>query len=108
VLRRSGAVEEVTGGHGPLVGPFEVAEFQEAAFRLEPGDLLLMYTDGVTEVRRHDVAAGERELRASLAASLGRSADRVVDAVEQSALELLGGRASDDMALLAMNPEFPQ
>jgi serine phosphatase RsbU (regulator of sigma subunit) len=106
VLRRDGTLEEVEGGRGPLLGPFNDAHYHEATLRLEPGDLLLMYTDGVTEVRRSDVARGERDLRATLAASIGRSAEQVVEAVERRAVELLGGRARDDMALLALKAEL--
>ena len=83
------------------LGPFANAEYQEATLTLEAGDLLLMYTDGLIEVRRRDVARGERELRAALAASGGRSADEVVETVMGKAVELLGGRSRDDMALLA-------
>ncbi|MDQ6816421.1 MAG: SpoIIE family protein phosphatase [Actinomycetota bacterium] len=105
LLRRDGTLEEVEGGRGPLVGPFGDAQYEEATLRLEPGDLLLMYTDGVTEVRRSADARGERNLRATLAASIGRSAEEVVGAVERKAVELLAGRARDDMALLAIKAE---
>jgi serine phosphatase RsbU (regulator of sigma subunit) len=64
-----------------------------------------MYTDGVTEVRRRDVARGENALRSTLAASVGQSADQVVDAVERGAVALLGGRSRDDMALLAIKAQ---
>lgn len=102
LLRRDGTLEELEGGRGPLVGSFPDAQYQEATLRLQPGDLLLMYTDGVTEVRRHDVERGERELRTTLAALVGRPAREVVDAVQRRAVELLGGRPRDDMALLAV------
>jgi serine phosphatase RsbU (regulator of sigma subunit) len=106
LLRGDGSLEEVEGGRGPLVGPFSDARYQEATLRLEPGDLLLMYTDGLTEVRRREVTRGERDLRATLAASIGRSAEEVVDAVEHQAVELLGGRPRDDMALLAIKAKL--
>ena len=106
LLRRNGAVEEVDTGKGPLVGPFTDATYQGATLRLEPGDLLLMYTDGITEVSRREATRGERELRATLAACVGRSAEEVVDAVEARAVELLAGRARDDMALLAVKAQL--
>lgn len=105
LLRSDGTLEEVDGGRGPLVGMFPGAEYREGKLRLEPGDVLLMYTDGVTEVRRRDVARGERELRATLAGCGGRTAEEVVDAVERRAVELLGGRSRDDVALLAVRAE---
>jgi serine phosphatase RsbU (regulator of sigma subunit) len=105
VLRCDGTVEELDAARGPLAGPFAEATYETAPFRLDAGDLLLVYTDGVTEVRRRDVARGERELRATLAASAGRSAEATVAAVEQRAVELLADRPRDDMALLALRAE---
>jgi serine phosphatase RsbU (regulator of sigma subunit) len=102
VLRSDGSVEELDGTRGPLAGPFRDARYATESFRLEPGDLLLLYTDGLTEVRRRDIERGERALRAALAASAGRSAEETVAAVERQAVELLGGRSRDDMALLAL------
>lgn len=102
LLRHDGTVEEIRAGHGPLVGSFSDARYDVASLRLDPGDLLLLYTDGVTEVSRREAMRGEQELRAVLAASAGCSAEEVVDAVERRAVDLLAGRARDDMALLAV------
>ncbi|HET9103911.1 MAG TPA: GAF domain-containing SpoIIE family protein phosphatase [Solirubrobacteraceae bacterium] len=108
LLRRDGSVEEIATGTGPLVGSFTDASYQEAPLRLAPEDLLLMYTDGITEVSRDDATRGERELRATLAACVGRSAEEVVDAVERRAVDLLAGRTRDDMALLAIKAKPAQ
>jgi serine phosphatase RsbU (regulator of sigma subunit) len=102
LLRADGAIEPLSGGHGPLVGAFPDAAFATATFTLEPDDLLLMYTDGVTETHRSDVQAGERELRATLAACAGRSSEEVVAAVNRRAVELRAGNSTDDVALLAI------
>jgi serine phosphatase RsbU (regulator of sigma subunit) len=102
LLRRDGTVEETRARLGPLVGSFSDARYEEVALRLEPEDLLVLYTDGVTEVSRREAMRGERELRAAVAACAGRSAEEVVDAVERRAMDLLGGRPRDDMALLAV------
>jgi serine phosphatase RsbU (regulator of sigma subunit) len=60
----------------------------------------------VTEVRVSDVALGERELRATLAAHAADSAQDVVTAIARRAAELQGGRPRDDIALLAIRPEI--
>lgn len=44
-------------GSGPLVGAFEQLDLPECAVDLRPGDLLVLYTDGVTDARS---PAGER------------------------------------------------
>ena len=69
---------------------------------LEPGDLLLLFTDGVTEIRGADPDLGERALEEVLAGLRGASAEEVVAAVEQRAVELQAGDPRDDIALLAV------
>jgi sigma-B regulation protein RsbU (phosphoserine phosphatase) len=102
VLRADGTVESVEAGRGPLVGIVADAEFRESALELAPGELLLLYTDGVTEVRTSDLSLGPRQLISTLAAQRGRSADDVIEAVTASALRLQQGAARDDIAVLAI------
>jgi len=102
LLRRDGSVTEVESGRGPLVGALNDATFAEGTLELRPGDLLLTYTDGVTEVRATDPGLGERELRATLAAHAGASAEDVVAAVERRAVELQDDAPRDDIALVAV------
>jgi len=78
------------------------ATFAEGTLELRPGDLLLTYTDGVTEVRATDPGLGERELRATLAAHAGAPAEDVVAAVERRAVELQDDAPRDDIALVAV------
>jgi serine phosphatase RsbU (regulator of sigma subunit) len=102
LLRAEGRVERVEAGRGPLVGVFADAAYAEATLHLQPGDLLLMYTDGVTEVMRGDLALGESGLHDALAACVGCSAEEVVEALERHALALAAGHPRDDIALLAV------
>lgn len=48
VRRRSGAVEEVGTGSFPL-GAMETARYREDRTALEPGDVLMLYSDGLVE-----------------------------------------------------------
>jgi serine phosphatase RsbU (regulator of sigma subunit) len=102
LVRPDGSVQRVDAGRGPLVGGVEDATFAEATLHLQPGELLLAYTDGVTEVRTSDPGLGERELRATLARFAGRPAEDVVEAVTARAVELQGGNQRDDIAVLAI------
>jgi PAS domain S-box-containing protein len=102
VVRASGAAEWVDAP-GTLVGILDDARFEERDVRLGPGDVLLLYTDGAVELRRRDLAFGDRQLEEILQEHVGRSAEQVVDAlarrIEQ---ELEDGAARDDFALLAL------
>ena len=101
VLRADGSVEEIPC-RGPLLGMFEGGTFQVGGAQLEVGDLVLLYTDGVTEARRGGEQFGEDRLRALLAGCPGRSAPEVTAAIEDAVLAFQGGTARDDIALLAV------
>ena len=102
VLRADGTLEALDSGRGPLVGAIADAAFGESALRLASGDLLVLYTDGVIEVRTSDPAMGERELRATLRATHGAPAAQVAEAIERRAVELQNGNPRDDIAVLAI------
>jgi sigma-B regulation protein RsbU (phosphoserine phosphatase) len=48
VVQEEAAVKRLEAG-GPVIGFFEDCVYEEATFRLESGDVLLAYTDGLTE-----------------------------------------------------------
>ncbi len=102
VCRADGTVEEVAGARGPLVGIFRDVEFTAAEVVLETGDLLLLYTDGIVELRGPDGVFGEELLRAGLARTAGLPAGDVLAAVARAAAEAQEGEARDDLALLAL------
>jgi serine phosphatase RsbU (regulator of sigma subunit) len=102
VLRADGDVEE-SGVHGMLIGVVENPELHDRKVTLRPGDALLLYTDGVTEVRRNGREVfGEADLRAAAAAAAGKGADALVEAVLQAALAAARGEPRDDIAVLAL------
>ena len=102
LLKPDGTVTSLEGGRGPIVGAIPQARYAEATLTLEPGELLLLYTDGVTEVSTSDLALGERELRATLAGLVGAPAQEVVEAVAARAVALQDRAPRDDIALLAI------
>lgn len=101
VLRRDGRVEELPC-RGPLLGVFDSASFTTHATRLEPGEVLVLHTDGVTEARRGREEFGEDRLRDLLASKQGRPAESVAGAIQAAVLEFQGGVARDDIAVLAL------
>jgi PAS domain S-box-containing protein len=99
VLRAGGTVETV-GAPGSLVGILDEPEITEQSVDLEPGDTLVLVTDGVTEATAADRATGPGRLAALLAGCAGAGAGAIADAVERDAIESQGGSARDDVAVL--------
>jgi len=60
LLRRkaSGEVVRLSGASGPALGPIAGAVYSEDSVRLEAGDIVLLYTDGLVERRDRDIDAG--------------------------------------------------
>jgi serine phosphatase RsbU (regulator of sigma subunit) len=106
VLRAGGRVERIQL-RGAIVGGLRNPTFGERVVRLDHGDLMLLFTDGVVELRRRDASGvdiGEQALEEVLASQRGAAADDVVAAVEQRAVALQNGEPRDDIALLAIRP----
>jgi serine phosphatase RsbU (regulator of sigma subunit) len=101
ILRADGRLERAEV-RGTLVGGVPDAAFGVLEISLGPGDMIVLFTDGVTEIRDRDLGFGDRELDRTLLGLAGASAHDVVDAVVARAVELHGGEPSDDMALIAL------
>ena len=69
LLRRSrdGKVVRLLDADGPVMGPIRDATYTEGQVRLEPGDILVMYTDGLVERRGRDIATGISQAQRLLA-----------------------------------------
>jgi phosphoserine phosphatase RsbU/P len=50
VKQASGALMRLDG-RGPVVGMLPFANYEAPSVTLEPGDLLIVYTDGISEAR---------------------------------------------------------
>ena len=105
-LRQDGTVEPAADPQ-PLLGVMEDLELYEQTVTLDPGDVLLCVTDGVTERREGTRMLGDDGLTEVLTTCTGLTAGavaaRVLRAVERFAVE----PASDDMAILAMRLPEP-
>jgi sigma-B regulation protein RsbU (phosphoserine phosphatase) len=100
--RRSGHVERLPTG-GALLGILDGDVTRRVSLRLDPGDVLLVYTDGVTEARGDGKLFGENRLVETLARA-GPSVDDVAAAVERAVLAFRDDDRADDVAVLAISP----
>jgi serine phosphatase RsbU (regulator of sigma subunit) len=101
LLRAGGRVEQVDV-HGTAVGMVSEVEYREATCHLNPGDTMLMFTDGIDEAMGADGLYGVERLIALLPSYAGADPEVVCEAIEQNVVEHLDGRPHDDIALLAV------
>jgi hypothetical protein len=91
----SGAWEEKSG-EGPLLGVYDGAQFDPAKGSLRPGDVLMLFTDGLVEAPGRDLDEGIDRLTGE--------ADRFVDGGFEGAawhlIEAVAKDVNDDRALL--------
>jgi serine phosphatase RsbU (regulator of sigma subunit) len=86
---------------GILLGALDGIELEEREIHLEPGDLLVFYTDGISEALNSEREFfGEERLEAVLAAAAGGSAQQVLQAIVDAVWDFAGNTAqSDDLTL---------
>jgi len=101
ILKRSGEDPKLLGRPGTLLGIYPSPDLHDSGVELQQGDLVLVYTDGVTEGRQGQQFYGERRLRAAMTAG-GSSASEVVDSILDDVLAFQHDNPRDDIALLAL------
>jgi sigma-B regulation protein RsbU (phosphoserine phosphatase) len=107
VVRSTGAIESLQPT-GPLVAPFPDAQFLDASCRLAPGDLLVLFTDGVTESGvRGGSLFGEERLERLLRAEAAAPVTEICKSVVRAATNFSAGELADDVTVLALRRTVP-
>jgi phosphoserine phosphatase RsbU/P len=103
LVRKDGGVETLTEG-GMVLGLFDTVPYEEGAAELRSGDLLLIFSDGVTETWS---AADEEFGEKRVADLLVRCREQDVPSIEATLLRELddfsaGTKATDDRTLVVL------
>ncbi|WP_425357130.1 SpoIIE family protein phosphatase [Streptomyces albidoflavus] len=106
-LRQDGSVEAAAEPQ-PLLGVMDDLELYEQTVRLEPGDVLLCVTDGITERREGSRMLGDDGLAEVLKGCTGLTAGAVAARVMRAVERFAADSPSDDMAILTMRVPEPQ
>jgi sigma-B regulation protein RsbU (phosphoserine phosphatase) len=98
-LRQDGNVQRL-GATATVIGVFEQWDCSVEQIRLSPGDLLLVFSDGVTEATRNEEEYGEARLIHELLSCRHLPVNEIVQAILASVQEFSAGAQSDDLTLL--------
>ena len=118
IAKASGEVEIHNAGHLPAIvvahggilriestglplGMFHEFEFSGTRLHLEKGDMMFLYTDGLSEARRNDDEYGVERVTHMVRQSARRPAE-MINACLDDLRSYVHGPASDDLTLLAI------
>jgi sigma-B regulation protein RsbU (phosphoserine phosphatase) len=85
-----------------LLGLFADPRLADRSMDLAPGDVVVLYTDGVVEARGRKGFFGDGRLAASLAAGAGSDAETIADRVVADVVAFGEGHPRDDLALVVL------
>jgi serine phosphatase RsbU (regulator of sigma subunit) len=89
---------------GPLLGAFEDSHWEQSTLSVGPDQLVLLYTDGVTETAGANERFGAERLRRLLSEHARQAPSELLRSLDEALVEFRGGAASDDVAALAFRP----
>ena len=103
ICRKNGSYELVVYRHSPAVATLEDLRFREHTFRLERGDKLFVYTDGVPEATdEKETLYGTERMLSSLNSSPGSTPEQLLNDVLQDVDAFEGNTTQfDDITMLS-------
>jgi sigma-B regulation protein RsbU (phosphoserine phosphatase) len=104
IRRRDGSLQKVDAFHGPVIGAMPGMPYQQDSEILQPGDVILLYTDGVTEAfNEEEQLFSEDRLETVLSNKSLDSAESIVASTVEAVHRFAGeAEQSDDITLLAV------
>ena len=101
LLRRDGTTESLRGG-GAVLGALPDWTYQDYAMQLQPGDKLLLSTDGITEAENAQLEEFGDERLLEAARTRDGSALDIQRTIMQQVTTFCGGNFRDDATLLVL------
>jgi sigma-B regulation protein RsbU (phosphoserine phosphatase) len=101
LMRADGSAEWLEAGGCPL-GIMAMAKYEESRTRLDPGDVLVVFSDGVTDaINPRDEEFGEVQLAAVVHENRGERSASILEAVNRAIADWAAGTPlPDDLTLL--------
>lgn len=104
LLRHNNTVEALPLTNNFIVGVFDDYEYKNSSLQLEPGDTLILYTDGVTEAFNEEKKMfGESGLENTLRSVPGADGKEIIESIIEDVKDFSGNEPqSDDITLLTL------
>jgi sigma-B regulation protein RsbU (phosphoserine phosphatase) len=104
LLKSNGEVKALPLAKDPMVGAIPDIEYHEERIQLEKGEMLIMFTDGVTEAMNVSFAEyGDERLVAALKNAVGSNCQEMINAVKADVSEFTEeAEQSDDITMLTI------
>lgn len=104
VFRQSQLIEKIEVSEGIPLGLLEEADFTERRFKLQPKDVVLLCTDGITEARdKKGREFGEQRIAQALGGKNELTSRLAIQLLKQSVSEFAGGAPQhDDITVMAL------
>jgi len=103
LCRSGGQTFDYLEATGPLLGTFDTAAYKERMVEIRPGDVLVLYTDGVTEAM--DASGdlfGDERLREVIRAKRGEPATVIQRGIWDAVKAHRDGSLDDDMTIVVL------
>jgi phosphoserine phosphatase RsbU/P len=105
IIRRNDGTVEIGTASGPLLGMPVDLDFVEQSVELGPGDIVVLYTDGVTEAHhRNQALFGEDRLMEVIGRSKN-DVDEVADGILAAVSDYGPAEPRDDVAVVVVRIE---
>lgn len=104
IKRQNGQLERMNKLHGPVIGAVEGVAFKEDRTRLSKGDLVLVFTDGVTEAMdtEDQLYSDERLVDFLNSRDFSSAEELVVNTLVSVEEYSVGAEQSDDITILSI------
>jgi phosphoserine phosphatase RsbU/P len=104
IFSANGTLRALAGKSGPLLGIFEGVQYRTITDRLEPGEGILLYTDGVTEARSKDGEFfGDERLEKFILDHAAKDAQELTRSLQRAVEDFSAGTPQfDDITVLAL------
>jgi serine phosphatase RsbU (regulator of sigma subunit) len=106
VVRIDGTIETV-GEYGTLLGVYEDPDLQECEAQMRPGDVLVLYTDGLLGKTEAQASIEGGPLGSVLRSSVGRIAEHMAQSIRLYWDRLPAEDRTDDVAVLVVRARPP-